>query len=251
MTRGVIEVIGIEGLPLVKYGDSLIELIQMGLDSSGIALQNQDILVIAHTIVSKVEGRLVEGKLVTISERAQEIADSNGFDPIQVELALQESKEILREDGVLITETRSGLICNFGGVDKSNAPDGFYILLPEDADVSAKQIREELEKRTGCRLAVVISDTQGRPWRRGSVNVAIGCSRINAFKYNRGKRDLRGRTLERSTVCQVDEVAAVAEPIMGQAAEGIPIVIVRGYEFEEGDEGASSINRSKEEDLFR
>ena len=239
MTRGVIEVIGIEGQPLVKYGDSLIELIQMGLDSSGIALQNQDILVIAHTIVSKVEGRLVEGKLVTISERAQEIADRNGFDPIQVELALQESKEILREDGVLITETRSGLICNFGGVDKSNAPDGFYILLPEDADVSAKQIREELEKRTGCRLAVVISD------------VAIGCSRINAFKYNRGKRDLRGRTLERSTVCQVDEVAAVAEPIMGQAAEGIPIVIVRGYEFEEGDEGASSINRSKEEDLFR
>ena len=170
---------------------------------------------------------------------------------VEVELALREASVVLRESGVLITETKTGLVCNFSGVDKSNAPDEEYVLLPENPDKSAEDILETLMTKTGKSLAVVISDTQGRPWRKGSVNIAIGCAGINAFKHYRGRRDLYGNVLKRSTVCHIDEISAVAEPLMGQADEGIPVVIVRGYEFSPGSERAIDINRPEDEDLFR
>jgi coenzyme F420-0:L-glutamate ligase/coenzyme F420-1:gamma-L-glutamate ligase len=168
-----------------------------------------------------------------------------------VELALRESTEVIQTRGVLITETHTGMVCNFSGVDKSNIPKGKYILLPKDPDVSAKKLLMKLEKESGKHLGIIISDTHGRPWRRGSVNIAIGCAGIAPFKYNKGKNDLYGRTLERSTVCQVDELASLAEPLMGQAGQGIPVVIIKGYSFYNDSETAKDINRPRNEDMFR
>jgi coenzyme F420-0:L-glutamate ligase/coenzyme F420-1:gamma-L-glutamate ligase len=251
MTHNVVSAIALSSIPIVKPGDSLVEMMLKSVKETCIDLNNGDVFVIASKIVSKAENRLVKASDVKVSERAKEIAEKNGFDPIHVELAIRESVEVIRSDGVLITVTRSGALCNFSGVDKSNAPEEEYVLLPKDPDQSARDIREGLVRKTGRELAVVISDTQGRPWRKGSINVAIGCAGINAFKHNKGKSDLYGRTLKRSTVCQIDELASLAEPLMGQAGERIPVVIIRGYKHEDGIETGSDIIRSKDEDIFR
>jgi coenzyme F420-0:L-glutamate ligase/coenzyme F420-1:gamma-L-glutamate ligase len=249
--KTAIDVIGVEGIPLVKTGDNIAELILNALDQMHIQLRDDDIIVIAHTLVSKAEGRVVHADSVTPTKRALDVAKENGFDPIQVELALRVATVVLRESGVLITETANGLVCNFSGVDKTNAPEGEYILLPKDPDKSAEVILQSFKKISSSTLAVVISDTQGRPWRKGSVNIAVGCAGINAFEHYRGRKDLYGRVLKRSTVCHIDEIAAVAEPLMGQADEGIPAVLVRGYDFSPGSEKAQDINRPRDEDLFR
>ncbi|MFX1484206.1 MAG: coenzyme F420-0:L-glutamate ligase [Promethearchaeota archaeon] len=246
MQSARIKALPVLGIPLVQEGDNIAEMILRRA-----YLQERDVLVIASKIVSKAEGRVVNASSVEVSERAREIADRTGFDPIHVELALREANEIVREDGVLITETKLGLVCNFSGVDKSNAPSKDYVLLPVDPDQSANRIQENLVRLSGKSVAVVISDTHGRPWRKGSVNIAIGCAGINAFKHNRGKLDLHGRTLKRSSVCQIDELASLVEPLMGQAGEKVPVVIVRGYDYSEGKEGARDISRTKEEDMFR
>ena len=246
-----LELIPLRNIGLISEKTDLIEEILTALQRENISVQNKDILVVAHTIISKWEGRIVDGSNITLSTRAREIADRNGFDQIQVELALQESREVLRDTNVLITQTHSGLICNFSGVDKSNAPAGCYILLPENPDASAMKLRDLLMKRLEKEIAVVISDTQGRPWRRGSINIAIGCAGINAFKHNKGRRDLYGRELQRSMVCQIDEVASAAENLMGQSSEKIPIVILRGYKYEIGSERAKDVIRPKYEDIFR
>ncbi|UCE10924.1 MAG: coenzyme F420-0:L-glutamate ligase [Candidatus Thorarchaeota archaeon] len=249
--RNIIRVLGVPGIPLIDEDCDLVQAILSAISTSGIQLIDGDILVLAQTVISKSEGRVVHKDSVEVSPRAKEIADVNGFDPVHVELALRESRKVLRTDGVLITENLNGLVCNFSGVDRSNAPEGYFVLLPEDPDNSARRILEEMESRTGLALAVVITDTQGRPWRKGSINIAIGCAGINAFKHNRGLEDLYGRIMQRSTVCQVDEIASAVEPIMGQGAEGIPLVIIRGYDYETGPERGSDIPRPEDEDLFR
>jgi coenzyme F420-0:L-glutamate ligase/coenzyme F420-1:gamma-L-glutamate ligase len=251
MSPQSIRAFSIPNVPEIKNGDDISKQIISALELSSHEIQDGDIIVIASKIVSKAEGRTINGASVEISARARDIASTNGFDPVQVELALKESKEVLRTRGVLITENHSGLVCNFSGVDRSNAPEGQYILLPRNPDASAKRIRTDLEKELGKRLAVIITDTQGRPWRRGSLNIAIGCAGIAPFKYNKGKKDLYGRTLERSTVCHVDELASLAEPLMGQADQGNPIVVIEGYSFADDDDTAKDINRPKNEDMFR
>ncbi|TFG26175.1 coenzyme F420-0:L-glutamate ligase [Candidatus Thorarchaeota archaeon] len=237
--------------PIVKPHDNLVKLILEAEKNSKRRLKDGDIIVIASKIVSVSESRVVNSEVVAPSLKAREIASKNGFDPIHVELAIRESTEIIQTDGVLITETHSGLVCNFSGVDKSNAPEGKYILLPEDPDASAQRLQDALSKATGKKLAIIISDTQGRPWRNGSLNVAIGCAGIAPFKYNKGKRDLYGRVLKRSTVCQIDEIAMLAEPLLGQAGQRTPVVIVRGYSYTDSEESAKDINRPKDEDMFR
>jgi coenzyme F420-0:L-glutamate ligase/coenzyme F420-1:gamma-L-glutamate ligase len=251
MLLGTVRAFALHGFPIVKPHDNLSELILKSVEKAGIELNNEDILVVASKIVSISENRIAKTDEVNPSQRALEIATQNGFDPIHVELALRESTELIRTRGVLITEIHSGQVCNFSGVDKSNAPAGIYILLPKNPDTSARQLRESLIQKTGKNLAVIISDTQGRPWRKGSVNVAIGCAGIAPFKYNKGKSDLYGRILKRSTVCQVDEIAMLAEPLMGQAAQQTPVVIVRGYSYTDSEETAVDINRPKHEDMFR
>ena len=251
MSKQSISIIALLGVPIIERGDDIADAILKALETSSIQLLDGDLVIIAHTIVSKSEGRVVHGDEVSVSDTARRIAEQNGFDPVQVELALRESKKVIRSEGALITETKTGLICNFSGVDRSNAPEDSYVLLPEDSDRSANHILKKLTSVTGAKLGVIITDTQGRPWRKGSVNLAIGSAGINAFKRNKGRRDLYGRTLKRSTVCQVDELAASAEPLMGQADEGVPIVIIRGYGYEDGSERSRDVPRPKSEDLFR
>ena len=251
MTSKTIRAIALTTSRIVKKGDRIDELFLESVRESNLHLADGDVLVIASKIVSKAEGRVVRASDIRVSKRARGIADHNGFNPIHVEVALREAREVIVTDGVLITETDSGLVCNFSGVDKSNAPEDEYILLPKNPDISAERIHDGLVKSTGMKLAVVVSDTQGRPWRKGSINIAIGCAGINAFKHNKGKRDLHGRILKRSSVCQIDELASFAEPLMGQAGEKVPFVIVRGYEYADGDEKAIDVIRLKGEDLFR
>ncbi|MFW9849536.1 MAG: coenzyme F420-0:L-glutamate ligase [Candidatus Thorarchaeota archaeon] len=251
MTITPIEIIALPGIPLVSPGDDIVPLILNALMENDIELHDRDIFVIAHTIVSKSEGRIVDSASVVVSEKAKSIAEENGFDPIQVQVAISESKEILREKRALITRLKSGHICNFSGVDRSNAPVGSFVLLPLDADRSAEKIKDALETASGKSIAVIISDTEGRPWRKGAVNLAIGCSGINAFKYNEGKHDLYDRTLQHSLVCQIDQVASASEMLMGQADEGIPVVIIRGYDYEQGTENSTDIHRALDENLFK
>ena len=251
MKTETLELISLRNIGLVNDKTDLIDEIITALQNQNLLVQDKDIFIVAHTIVSKWEGRIVDGSTVAISMQAEEIAKRNGFDKIQVELALQESRKIIRDSKVLITETHSGLVCNFSGVDKSNAPTGYYILLPQDPDASAENLRKLLADRLRKDIAIIITDTQGRPWRRGSINLAIGCAGINAFKHNKGKRDLYGRELQRSMVCQIDEIASAAENLMGQSNEKIPIVILRGYKYQSGSEGANDIIRPKHEDMFR
>ncbi|MCK5238854.1 MAG: coenzyme F420-0:L-glutamate ligase [Candidatus Thorarchaeota archaeon] len=251
MTSNNIEIIPLHGIPLVSEGEDISSLILRAVQENKFKLQAGDIIVIAHTLISKAEGRVVDGSKVSVSDEAQKIADENDFDPIQVEIALQESKLVLRSKRALITQLEDGHICNFSGVDRSNAPEGKFVLLPSDADQSATSIREALSDSTGKELAVIISDTEGRPWRKGAINLAVGCAGINAFKYNEGKKDLYGRTLQHSLVCQIDQVASAAEMVMGQANEGLPVVIVRGYDYEKGEENAKTVHRTTDENLFK
>ncbi len=251
MTHQGVKCIGLREIPVIEEGDDLSGIILRALDSQGMDLEDRDIIVIAHTVVSKAEGRVVTRGSVEVSEEALRIAQKSGFDPVHVELALRESRIVLRNSGVLITEGLNGDLANFAGVDKSNAPDDSFVLLPANPDRSAERIRERLAEATGKDVAIIISDTRGRPWRRGTINVGIGSAGINAFRHNRGRKDIYGRTLQRSTVCQIDELAAAAEPIMGQANEGRPVVIIRGYLYEKGEESAKDIVMSPQENLFR
>lgn len=251
MSHETIRAFPLTGFPVVKPQDDLTKLILEAVDNLDRDLNDGDILVVTSKIVSLSENRLVRAEDIEPTKRAREIAVENGFDPVHVELALRESTEVIRTNRVLITETHWGLVCNFSGIDKSNAPEGSYILLPKNPDVSACKLRDALMKKTGKKLAVIISDTQGRPWRKGSVNVAIGCAGIAPFKYNKGKRDLYGRVLKRSTVCQIDEITMLAEQLMGQAGQQTPVVLVRGYSYLDSEEEAKDINRPKHEDMFR
>ncbi len=251
VTNVTVEAYGLTVQDEVREGDSLEALILRASDNRGMSLLSGDILVISSKVVSKSEGRVVRGEEVSVSDKAAAIAKANGFDPVHVQIALHEASEVIRDVKVLITETHSGLVCNFSGVDRSNTEEGTYVLLPSDPDASAARIRSELEKHTGAELAVIISDTQGRPWRKGSINVAIGCAGISPFKMNAGKRDLYGRELKRSTVCQVDELCALAENLMGQANERTPFVLIRGYTTTDRTGKCTEINRPREEDLVR
>ncbi|TFG05450.1 coenzyme F420-0:L-glutamate ligase [Candidatus Thorarchaeota archaeon] len=246
-----IRILGLEGLPLVQPGDDIGKLIFDAAKQHENPIREGDILVVAQKIVSKAEGRVVRSSDVTVSAEAKAIALGNGFDPVQVELALTESKAVIRTERALITETKNGHVCNFTGVDKSNTEPNSYILLPENPDLSARRIRSRIRSLLDVDVGVVISDSQGRPWRKGSVSVAIGVDGLNAFKHNEGKRDLFGRVLQRSMACQVDEIASAAEPVMGQGAEGVPVAIVRGYPYEMGSEKAEDIARPAHKDVFR
>jgi coenzyme F420-0:L-glutamate ligase/coenzyme F420-1:gamma-L-glutamate ligase len=251
LTVKPLQLFGVPGIPKIDQGDVLSKIILQAVRESQLELLDGDIIVIAHSVISKAEGRVVHQDTVRVSEQAHAIAEANGFDPKHVELALQESRQVLRSEGVLVTETHSGLVCNFSGVDRSNAPVDCFLLLPEDPDASASRILDSLQAESGLNMAVIISDTQGRPWRIGSVNIAIGCAGIGAFKHNRGKKDLYGRIMQRSTICQIDEIAAAAEPLMGQADDAVPVVIVRGYEIEEDGKVGRDVQRTAAEDLFR
>jgi len=252
-----LEVIALKGLPLVRPGDDLVELIASAFRLGDVAPRAGDVLVVAQKIVSKSEGRIVDLAAVEPSAKARTLAAEVDKDPRLVEVILSESVRVVRaaRRGVLIVEHRLGFIMANAGVDQSNvAPaDGSSraLLLPKDPDRSAEALRKGLKAATGIDLAVVINDSFGRPWRQGTVGVAIGAAGLPALIDLRGRPDLFGRTLEVSVIGFADEVAAAASLLMGQADEATPAVLIRGLSWSAPELTAASLIRPVNEDLFR
>jgi coenzyme F420-0:L-glutamate ligase/coenzyme F420-1:gamma-L-glutamate ligase len=251
-----LEMSALSGLPPIRAGDDLAALILAALAAEGLALAADDVLVVAQKIVSKSEGRLVRLDEVVPSARALELAGIAGKDPRIVELILAESRDVLRcRPGVIIVEDRRGLVLANAGIDASNvgpADDAERVLLlPEDPDASAAGLRARLEAACGCRLGIVINDSIGRAWRNGTVGTAIGVSGLAGLLDLRGGPDLFGRPLRSTEIGLADELAAAASLVMGQAAEGRPVVLARGLPHGRRDGTAHELQRAKSLDLFR
>ena len=250
-TRVPIELIPIVGLPEIREGNDLVRLILGAARVARISFHNGDILVIAQKIVSKTEGRLVRLSTIEPSPHASQLATRGKRDPRVVEVILRESRRIVREHPVLIAETHHGFVCANAGVDHSNVPgEDVVTLLPRDPDASARRIAAEILKLTRKRVAVIISDTFGRPWRLGLTNVAIGAAGVPVLRDLRGTRDRNSKPLQATILAVADELAAAAGLVMGKS-EGIPSVLIRGYRYRPTDERATSIIRPADEDLFR
>jgi coenzyme F420-0:L-glutamate ligase / coenzyme F420-1:gamma-L-glutamate ligase len=246
------------GLPLVQPGDNIAELIQNELRRLKIKLESGDVLVIAQKIVSKSEGRLVNLSQVTPSKEAIELAGRVQKDARFVELVLSESRSVLRtRPGTLIVEHKLGFICANAGIDHSNVqgpwgnPDDWVLLLPENPDLSASQIRNELENAEGVRLGVIIIDSHGRAWRMGIVGATIGLSGVPAVIDLRGVPDMFGYQLRITQVAAADELAAGASLLMGQAAERSPVVHVHGFPYPLRESSLRELIRPQNDDLFR
>lgn len=246
----------VRGLKPIERGDDLAALIAAAFAASDLALRAGDVVVVAQKIVSKSEGRLLDLATVVPSPRAIALAGEVGKDPRLVEAILSESLRVVRKrPGLLIVEHRLGFVMANAGVDQSNvaAPDGRQrvLLLPENPDASAAALRERLRTLTGASVGVIINDSFGRAWRRGTVGVALGTAGLPALIDLRGRPDLFGRTLEVSVIGFADEIAAAASLLMGQADEGRPVVLVRGLAWSGSPSPAASLVRPAEEDLFR
>ncbi len=248
---GKVEVFPLKGLPEVGKGSDVAELVIAALGRSGIRLKDRDIVVVTQKIVSKAEGHVVRLSEVIPGKRAEILAKAEGKDPRLMELVLRESVRIVRSGhGVVITETKHGFVCANSGVDQSNVGKGYASLLPVDSDLSARRIRRTLEDRTGRRLAVVVTDTFGRPWRRGQTDAAIGCSGIDPLVSFRDKVDMFGYALRVTEPAVVDEVAGAAELAMGKL-DRVPVAVVRGVKYADGEGGVRSLIMQRERDLFR
>jgi len=243
------------GIPEVRAGDDLCELILVALEQSGETLQDGDVIVLAQKIVSKAEGRLVELATVQPSEQALALAAQADKDPRVVELILRESTEVLRcRPGVIVVEHRSGFVMANAGIDQSNViqqGEGVVLLLPLDADASCAALRASLRAATGADIAVLIIDSHGRAWRQGTVGMSIGAAGMPTLLDLRGEPDRHGRALMTTQVGLADEVAAAASLLMGQAGEGRPVVLARGVPRVPGPGSARDLVRPRELDLFR
>jgi coenzyme F420-0:L-glutamate ligase / coenzyme F420-1:gamma-L-glutamate ligase len=250
-----VKVIAVEGLPLSKKGDNLGQLIAEAAKKQGTPLEERDVLVVTHVFVSKAEGNIINLDTIKPSQRAIEIATKTRKDPALVEVILQEAKDIVRlGPNSIITETRTGIISANAGVDRSNVLGERNVApLPKDPNASAQNIRTEIKRLTGVNVAVIISDTHGRPFRMGEINVAIGVAGFKPIRDRRGEKDLFGYTLRIKQTAIADELASAAELVIGQASEGIPVAIIRGYKCYQVAENVSAaeLTRPKERDLFR
>lgn len=265
----------LQNIPPIRHGDDLADIFVKGLHENNIALKDNDILVIAQKIVSKAEGRAVNLGTITPSQYAIKLAAQTEKDPRLVELILQESSEVLRtRPGTIVVEHRLGFVCANAGIDHSNvgsplpiAPQGilgasrepastggpqeWILLLPADPDRSADMLRSEIAARTGSNIGVLIIDSHGRAWRNGTVGTAIGIAGLPGLQDLRGTPDLFGLALRITQVGVADELAAAASLLMGQAAEGTPIIHVRGFPYPLRDGSLRELLRPREQDLFR
>jgi len=247
-----IELIALEGIPEVAAGADVSAMVADAAAGTKVEIGDGDVLVITQKIVSKAEGRLVELASVTPSDFARDWATRWGRDPRQIELVLRESAAIVRmgPGGLIISRTRHGLVCANAGVDVSNVGGGeVAALLPEDPDASARRIRDGIRARTGASPAVIISDSFGRPWRNGIVNVAIGSAGMEALLDLRGEPDVAGRQMQATIIAVADELASAADLAGGKVAQ-LPVVIVRGYEWRASQAGASVLVMEADRDLF-
>lgn len=244
----------IPGIPEVTAGADLTAVLTGALHRAQLTLCDGDIVALAQKIVSKAEGRQLPLAAVVPSSRAETIAREACKDPRLVELILRESRQVLRvKPGIIIVEHRLGCIMANAGIDQSNVPggDGSVLLLPEDPDASARRLRDALRNRCGVDVGVLIIDSFGRAWRLGVTGTAIGVAGFPALVDLRGSRDREGRVLQVTQVGAADELAAAASLVMGQAAEGTPAVLARGFPYALREDSAASLLRSEAEDLFR
>ena len=252
MSLTELRVIGLPGIPIVTPGMDLAALIQQACAAAPLPLQAGDIVVVTQKVVSKAEGHLIHLKDITPSPLAKNFARQWEKDPRHVEVVLQQSRRIVKMDrGVLITETHHGFICANAGVDQSNIEgEEVVAVLPPDPDASARALRQALRERCGCDVAVIISDTFGRPWRYGLVNIAIGLSGIEAIKDYTGQLDAQGYELRVTALAIADELAAAAELVMNKL-DNVPVAVIRGYEYPRGEGSLAQLIRAAERDLFR
>ena len=246
--RGI-ELIPVEGFPEVRPGDDLDGLIA---GAVGDTLRPGDVLVVTHKIMSKAEGRLVDLKTVEPSALAKGYAARWGKDPRQIEVVFRESRRVVRMDrGVVISETHHGFVCANAGVDASNVPgEDTVCLLPIDPDASAARLREALAERLGLEAPVVVSDSFGRAWRFGITDIAIGVAGMDPLADYRGQNDPHGYPMEASVLAVADEIAAAAELVMGKT-DGVPLAIVRGYDYGRGNGTGQDLLMPPERDMFR
>jgi coenzyme F420-0:L-glutamate ligase/coenzyme F420-1:gamma-L-glutamate ligase len=249
-----VQIFAVENLPLIKKGDNLGKLIVEASKKQNNPIQDKDVVVVTHVVVSKAEGNVINLDQVKPSEKAKEIAQKTNKDPALVEVILQETKDIVRVgQNSIITETVSGIICANAGVDRSNVSgDRNVVPLPKNPDLSAENIRKEIKSLAGVDVAVIVSDTHGRPFRVGEINVAVGVAGFKPIRDRRGERDLFGYVLRIKQTAVADELSSAAELVIGQANEGIPAAIIRGYRYQaEDNASATPLTRAKEKDLFR
>ena len=248
----------IEGFPRIKEGDDLCSIIMNLLDEQGITIEDGDILIFAQKVISKSEGRLVNYANIKPSEQALKLEKITHKDPRFIELVLGESKKVVRaRQNTLIVEHKKGFICANAGIDHSNIgeetelAEEWALLLPLDPDRSADEIRKKLESKYQKHIGVLIIDSHGRAWRNGTVGITIGLSGLPGLVDLRGKQDLVGFKLKVTTVGAADELAAGASLLMGQAAEGTPVIHVRGFPYELREATLDELIRPEEQDLFR
>ncbi len=252
LQHNTISVIPIPGIPEINPGDDLINIVSDAFFKQDISIVNGDIIVFAQKIISKAEGRIVKLSEITPSTFAIKFAKEWNKDPRMVEVVLSESKRIVKMDkGRLIAETKHGIICANAGVDASNVSGGDTVtVLPIDPDQSAKKLAEGFKEKLGVEVAVIITDTVGRPWRDGLTEIAIGCWGMKPLKDYRTKLDLKGYELKATLIAVADEIAGAAGLVMGKS-DSVPVVVVRGYALEIGGKGAGELIRKPEDDLFR
>lgn len=251
-----VSIIGLPGVPMVQPGDNLGALAISALVDADIAPEPGDIMVVAQKIVSKAENRFADITTVIPSPRAEELAVQTGKDPRFIELVLSEAKRVVRHrPNLLIVEHRLGFVMANAGIDHSNVAPGEgheqVLLLPVDPDGSARALREQLVAAYGVPMGVIVSDSFGRPWRRGTVGIALGAAGLPSIIDWRGHPDLFGRALEVTETGFADEIAAAASLVMGQANEAMPIVLVRGLQWTAPEADAAALVRPQEHDLFR
>lgn len=251
-----IKLMGLKGIPLVKAGDNIAEIIRDAIKTQNYDLRDGDIILIAETLISKAEGNIIKLDEINPSEKAIEVAGICKKDPKLVEAIIQNSNEIVEVGpNFIVTETKHGFVCANAAIDESNVEDGLATPVPENPDKSAQEIREFLENEFKKDLAVIVTDTQGRAFRVGAIGTAIGCSGINPLWVRIGEKDLYGRELETTEIATADELASAASLIMGQADEGLPVVIVSGFnafnQLRDKDSNINPLLRPKEFDVFR
>ena len=245
-----VQLIALKGLPMVKKGDELGELIVDAAQKQELRIEDGDVIIIAQTIVSKAEGNVIDLREVKPSKLAEQIAARLDKDPREVEVILQQSSEIVRLRHVIISRTKHGFVCANAGVDHSNVDPEHVTILPDDPDASAARIRDFIKRKLGTEVSVIITDTQGRAFRQGCVGVAVGVAGMSPLLDLRGKRDLHGKELRVTVTSPADALAAAAVSVMGEASEGTPVVVVKGTIYERENGNARELVMPPERDLF-
>lgn len=250
-----LELFALPDIPLIQPGDDLATIIVEAVDRNSFTLEDNDIVILAQKIVSKSQGRYVDLNSVVPTAKAEHLAQEVQKDPRLVQVILDESDEVIRyRPGVLIVSHRCGVIMANAGIDRSNIEQGDreqVLLLPADSDASAQAIRDNLYLKNACKVGVIICDSVGRAWRNGTTGIAIGAAGVDAYSDLRGQNDLFGNPLRVSSVGVADQIAGAAELLMGEAAEGLPVVILRGMPKPVNPSNARALLRDPQFDLFR